>query len=337
MTDDLILVTGATGLIGRRVVAALLDMHAAIRLLVRNPTRLQLPEPPQSAGSPLDIMVGDLCDEATVTKAMDGCTGVIHMAALVHYSPRVEDYWENNIIATRNLFSSAIERGLKLVHTSSLIVFSPPVADQEGNENTPLAPPGVYGPYQESKAVNEQDFQQALAKGADIRMVYPSSVYCSDVDTPSNIVRRFALRMLREEAVWIPTPPTWSINIAWADDVAEGIVAVLARGKTGGRYILGGHNVTVKGLAQALAELTSYRRTIHYLPAGLLSALAPPLEWVGRIGGNRRPLLARHTVRTISRPWAFSSERAIKELGYRVTPMDTALRSLVEGLKIAMG
>ncbi len=337
MSDQPILVTGATGLIGRRVAAILRSRQTPVRMLVRDPARLHLPEPPQPAAPPPEMVVGDLTDESLVNRAVEGCSSVIHMAALVHHSPNYQDYWENNVGATRHLISAIARCSLTMVHTSSLIVFSPPPVGELGDEGTSLAQPGTYGPYQATKAVNEQDFNLAIAEGADIRMVYPSSVYCSDVDTSSNIVRRFALRMLRDEAVWMPAPPSWLINIAWADDVAEGIVAALTQGKPGGRYILGGHNVTVKELAQELALLTGYRRSIHTLPAGLLSALAPPLEWVGRIGGNRRPLLARHTVRTISRSWAFSSERAIKELGYRVTALDTALGHLVEGLKKSMG
>ena len=143
------LVTGATGFIGGHLAERLGDGGCALRMLVRDPTRLK----PSLRGKG-EIIVGALSDVATLREAVRGVQVVFHCAANVHTWDNWNAYGEANVLGTQRLLQAIAEQnpGLtRLVHFSSTDVYGLP--RQPCDERAPLDG-GGFG-YAESKVRGE--------------------------------------------------------------------------------------------------------------------------------------------------------------------------------------
>jgi nucleoside-diphosphate-sugar epimerase len=173
-----VLVTGATGFTGSHTVRALVAAGHELRLLVRDPAKV--PRVFEPHGLALrDVVAGDMTDEGAVEKALAGCDGVVHCAALVDLrrasARKVE---ETNARGVELVVGGAAKRGLpSIVYVSSLSVFfvpgGPPVSPE-----LPIAAPTTA--YARSKAQAEVYVRELQAKGASIRMSYPAGIVGPD-------------------------------------------------------------------------------------------------------------------------------------------------------------
>ncbi len=113
--------------------------------------------------------------------------------------------------------------------------------------------------------------------------------------------------------------------IAHVDDVAEGIVAALQRGRPGERYILGGENLTVGELTRLALAVAGLRKPVVTLPGWLVRAT------VAACGALRiPPPVPAGVVGYALRYWFVSCDKARRELGYRPRPAQATLRSVIE-------
>src|SRR5262249_34354721 len=114
------------------------------------------------------------------------------------------------------------------------------------------------------------------------------------------------------------------LNLVHVDDVAEGHIQALEKGRTGERYILGGQDATLSEMRAAIAELTGRKAPTVRLPIAPLKPLAEIAELMGRISG-REPFLTKDALQMASHHMYFSSAKAQAELGYRARPYREAL------------
>jgi dihydroflavonol-4-reductase len=106
------------------------------------------------------------------------------------------------------------------------------------------------------------------------------------------------------------------LNVAHVDDVAEGHVLALERGRTGRSYILGGENLTLRHLLEALASLTGLPAPRFQVPRGVPLAVASLSEIVeGRLL-RRHPSVPLEAARMSTTRMAYDDSRARSELGY---------------------
>jgi dihydroflavonol-4-reductase len=119
------------------------------------------------------------------------------------------------------------------------------------------------------------------------------------------------------------------LNLVHVDDVAEGHVQALVRGRVGQAYILGGEDVSLEGMLAVIAPLAGQKPPRVRLPRAPLYPLAFAAEAVARITG-KEPFLTADALRMSRHHMFFTSAKAIGELGYRARPY-------IEGLKDALG
>ena len=173
-----VLVTGGTGFTGSHTVRALVAAGHQVQLLVRDAEKVRRVFEPHGF-VPADLVVGDMADAATVEKALTGCDGVVHAAALVDLrraaARRVE---ETNWRGIELVVGGAVRRGLSsIVHVSSLGVFFVP-------GGPPLSPelPIASGTtaYARSKARAEVYVRRLQEGGSPIRISYPAAIIGPD-------------------------------------------------------------------------------------------------------------------------------------------------------------
>jgi dihydroflavonol-4-reductase len=118
------------------------------------------------------------------------------------------------------------------------------------------------------------------------------------------------------------------LNLAHVEDVANGHLLALERGRIGESYILGGENVSLREMLAVIAEITGRAPPRFRLARAPLFPLAFAAEMVARLTGEE-PFLTRDALRMAGHHMFFSSSRAERELGYRPRPYRTALEDAI--------
>lgn len=166
-----ILLTGATGLLGRHILEQLTAVGYDVRCVVRDPNKAKRLE---EYGS--ELVFGDLTDADAVGAAMAGVDAVIHAAAVLGGWGKKEIFLRNNLEATRNVVQAAVRNGVKrLVYVSSVATYGL----QPGvhlTEDSPMKEESE--PYCETKRLSEELVKSAAQYYAiNTTIVRPSIIY----------------------------------------------------------------------------------------------------------------------------------------------------------------
>jgi dihydroflavonol-4-reductase len=325
VSDAPIFVTGVTGFIGKRLLPLLLAEGRRIHVIVRDPSRLQVPD-----GTSLRIFSGDIGDAGVVHRAMEECSEGYHLAAQVQRSAGGADYDRSNIVGTRNVLAASRELGLRrLVYSSSIIVYSNDPSPMK-DETARVSGDVFNSDYHRTKYYAHLEAVRSAAEGDPVVLVMPASVYgpkdVSDANRVFNLCRRVKQGRVPR---WLPDGGRLVLNLVYGEDVARGILLAMRKGTPGEGYILGGENISLKDLMERISRLAGDTRAFRSFPSAPLAHLAAFLEAVAGIT-RTRPRLSRGLVRSMNTPWAFSSDKAKRELGYTVTSFDEALSATFE-------
>jgi len=322
LSSERILVTGGTGFIGSAVVRALLDLRANIRVLAR-PTS----DRRNLAGLPVEFVTGDLGDAPSLGPALDGCTGLFHVAADYRlWVPDPEVMYRANVDGTRALMQAALDAGVRrIVYTSSVAVLGLHDDGQPADETTKATLEEMIGPYKRSKFLAEAEVRRLVAECHLPAVIVNPSTPVGPRDakpTPTG-------RMIVEAASGhMPAFVDTGLNLVHVDDVALGHIAAFERGRVGERYILGGENLTLAEMLGTIAELTGRRKPWLQVPRAAIYPVAFAAEATARIMGGE-PFVTVDGLRLAKKKMFFSSAKAIRELGYRPRPVRQALEDAV--------
>lgn len=319
------LVTGASGFIGSRVVAALIERGHRVKAMVRPRSNLG-----SLAGLPKDryrLAYGDVTVSHTIYRALAGCDQMIHLATNFElWSPHPERILDPAVGGTRAVLEAAEQRRLhKIVVTSSVGALGvasgqePMTEDHEFN----LADPETYvlAKYEADKVARE-----AAERGLPIVRVLPSQVFGPGDYKPTPNGAGL-VEYLKRSAYRAPAPDG-GLNLVDVEDVALGHVLALEKGRVGESYILGGDNLTYEQLFDTLSELTGLPPP-RRIGKGTLAFAAQLLELKARLRGGT-PLITKRFVRDYVGSHIYvSSEKAERELGYTHRPARQTLSRAV--------
>jgi dihydroflavonol-4-reductase len=316
-------VTGATGFVGSHVARVLAEQGADLRLLVRSGS-----DPKNIEGLKADRVVGDLCDPASLEKGMAGCDVVFHVAADYRLWVRdPERMYRANVEGTRAILKAALQNGVRrVVYTSSVATMGFTSNGHAVDENSPVSLNNMIGPYKRSKFLAEEVAIEAGHSGMDVVVVNPSTPV-GERDIKPTPTGRIILDFLKEK---FPAYVDTGLNLVDVSECAHGHVAALEKGRSGERYILGGENLTLKQILDKLAAITglpSPKVRVPYVVALATGVVDEILT--GRIL-KREPRATIDAVRMGRKKMFVSSSKAARELGWKIVPVDNALRCAVE-------
>ena len=301
---------------------ALAEQGAALRLLVRPASNLG-----HLAGLTGETQVGDLGDAEALRPALAGCDAVVHVAAdyrLWMRDPRA--MYRANAEGTRDLLRAARAAGVpRFVYTSSVATMHFHRDGRSTDEDTPVALTDMVGHYKRSKFMAEQHAIAAAQAGQAVIILNPTAPIGTHDAKPTPTGRILVDFLLRRFPAYMDT----GLNLVDVAEVARAHVAALTRGEPGRRYILGGENLTLKQLFDALAAISGVPAPTLRIPYAVAAAYAWLDEWItGRIRG-REPRATLDQVRMGRKRMFASSARAQRELGFRVVPVRPALEAAV--------
>ena len=294
-----------------------------MRLLVRSGS-----DPKNIEGLKADRVVGDLCDPASLEKAMAGCDVVFHVAADYRLWVRdPERMYRANVEGTRAILKAALQNGVRrVVYTSSVATMGFSSNGHVADENSPVSLENMIGPYKRSKFLAEEVAIEAGHSGMDVVVVNPSTPV-GERDIKPTPTGRIILDFLKKK---FPAYVDTGLNLVDVTECAHGHVAALEKGRTGERYILGGENLTLKQILDELAAITglpSPKVRVPYVVALATGVVDEILT--GRIL-KREPRATIDAVRMGRKKMFVSSNKAARELGWKIVPVDNALRCAVE-------
>lgn len=312
------LVTGATGFVGAAVARALARRGHRLRLLHRPASDLA-----NLAHLPGERVIGDLTDPGSLARAAEGCRYVFHVAADYRlFVPDPDAMRRVNVDGAVALLRAAETAGAeRIVYTSSVAALGLTLDGSPADEATPNAPDDHVGPYKKSKYEAELAVRGLAAGGLDVVIVNPSApVGPGDIrPTPTG---RMVLDAARGH---MPAYVETGMNLVHVDDVAEGHVLALERGRAGESYILGGENLMLSEIGRMITRLAGRAPPRIRLPIGPLMPLAALMEVWARIS-RHEPVMTRDMLTMARRLMFYSSAKAISELGYAPRPAEMAVR-----------
>jgi dihydroflavonol-4-reductase len=323
--QPLCFVTGASSFVARALVPRL-AVGRRLRLLVRPGQHLT-----HFQGIPHERAEGRLEDEAALAEALRGVDHVVHLAALVSFRPadRAAMFVANRD-GTERLAQLALMAGVRrFLHVSTISAVAYSNEPVELNEDTPFN----FGPlrigYSDSKFAAEQRVLNAAGSGLDAVIVNPPSMY-----GPGDRRKGDGSLLGAVMQGKVKMAPPGGTNVANVDDVCDGMIAALERGRTGERYILGGENLTGIELLQRIAKAVDGHAPTRKAPRSLLGIAARALRIKERMFGSTSAITSEILQLTRLHMW-YSSAKADRELDWRAGSVDAGIEAAWREIRAA--
>src|SRR5262245_12248464 len=311
------LVTGASGFLGWHVASMLRTRVGHVRALIRRPID----------DLHVDCVYGDLRDISSLRKALAGIQQVFHVAADYRlWAKNPSEIYESNVVGTRNLVEASREAGVeRFIYTSSVATIAPPAIGRVSDESSEAKLDQMIGHYKRSKFLAEREVLDAAAGGFPAVVVNPT-MPVGPRDWKPTPTGRIIVDFLNGR---MPAYVDTGFNVVAVEDVAEGHWLAALHGRVGRRYILGGRNMTLKELLDALARATGCAapriRLPHVVP--LVAGYAENL-FCSIVG--REPRIPLEGVRMSHYKMFVDCSRAAQELGFRAGSVKEALSRAAE-------
>nr|GEY26535.1 putative dihydroflavonol-4-reductase isoform X1 [Tanacetum cinerariifolium] len=226
-----ILVTGASGYLGGRLVHALLNHshNHTVRAFVRHASDLTSLPPPSPT---LELAYGDVTDYDSLVAACSGCHVIFHVAALVEpWIPDPSRFNTVNVGGLKNVIKACKEIGTieKIVYTSSFFALGSTdgyVADETQMHSAKY----FCTEYEKSKAVSDQIALEAAKEGVPIVAVYPGVIYGPGKVTSGNMVARMIVERFNGRLPGYVGDGNDKFSFSHVDDVVDGHISALDKG-----------------------------------------------------------------------------------------------------------
>ncbi|MBI1909649.1 MAG: SDR family oxidoreductase [Deltaproteobacteria bacterium] len=306
-----ILVTGGTGFLGAHVVRLLLEEGHRVKVLLRKSSPRRLLE-----GMKVEEFIGDVTDRKSVFEAVRGMEIVFHVAGYISFwRGEKEIQTQVNVEGTRNIVEASLENGVgRLIHTSSIAALGRVPDGALGDETLPFDWWPYRINYNNSKYLAEKEVEKGVAQGLSAVVVNPATIF-----GPGEIHAHSGRLILSIKKGRVPFYVPGGCCTCDVRDVARGHLLAWKKGKVGERYILGGENFTWKEIMTVVADLVGARPPSFQLPTPLYKGMARLLEGIA-LFTKKRPSITTETAHYLGHCFYFSSEKAIRELGYTITP-----------------
>ncbi|KAK4354699.1 hypothetical protein RND71_026893 [Anisodus tanguticus] len=301
MKKKVVLVTGASGYLGGLLCRELFNGDYHVKAFVRRTSDLSsLPLP--SDGGTLELVFGDVTLYQSLLQAC-----FVNVGGL-------------NIVLQAYKETGTIE---KIVYTSSFFALGPTdgyVADETQTHSGKF----FCTEYEKSKAVADKVALDSASEGIPIVPVYPGVIYGPGKVTTGNVVARMIIERFNWRLPGYIGQANVKFSFSHVDDVVDGHIAAMNKGKLGERYLLTGENASFKEVFDIAAMISQTKRPLFGIPLLIIEAYGWISVLFSKLTG-KLPLISPPTVCVLRHQWAYSCDKAKAELDYHP-------RSLKEGL-----
>jgi 2-alkyl-3-oxoalkanoate reductase len=305
-----VLVTGASGLIGRSLVRRLLKSGNRIRIFVRRPPPAEFLNDRN-----IEVFLGDLGDPAAVDQAVAGTEIVYHLGAAMNGS--AHDHERGTVCGTQNIVNSVIRHDvLRLVHISSLSCLHAAISGRGAviKEDWPVEPsPQKRGAYTQAKTAAEKIVLDAV-RDRKLRAVVlrPGRVFGPGM----TLLTPEVARRMRNFFV-ILGDGTRELPLVYVEDVIDAIVLAVETSKFDGRvfHIVDRTRITQNQVVRDYISRNAIKAKVIHLPMALVYSLALGFEILAKALHRSAPLSVYRVKSALAR-MHFDCTRAENGLGW---------------------
>jgi nucleoside-diphosphate-sugar epimerase len=322
-----IFLTGATGFIGNKLAHALAQRGDIVHALCRKTSDISTLNHPN-----IKIFYGDVTDRRQIEMAMKGCDYGYHLAAYARsYSRDKQDYFRINVDGTKNICEAAIHTGMKKIVITSTIVTFGPTGKQPVDETIKRDESKFYTVYEHSKFVAEKAVEEFIKKDLPAVIVNPTRIFGPGLMNESNSVTIMIQMYLKGKMRTILGNGNGIGNYGYVNDVVNGYLLAMEKGKIGEKYILGGENISYNDFFRTITEVCGKKFIIFKIPYQLAIFFGKAEELKAKIFKSY-PLITPEWVETFALNWSYTNRKAETELGYTVTPFRDAVKQTIDWL-----
>jgi dihydroflavonol-4-reductase len=312
-------ITGASGLLGANLAAALLAAGHAVRATRRTSTKVE-----HLRSLAIEWVDAGLDQADALASAFRDIDVVFHCAAQVGVTRRATPQMvAANVEGTRQVVAAVGRAGVRrLVHCSTVAAVGLSDDGAPCTEDTPynMVARKMADGYGATKHEAESIVLSAVREGLDAVIANPCFMFGPYDAKPSS--GKMIVDVVRGK---VPGASPGKNNFVDVRDVARGMILVAEKGRRGERYILGGENMTYAEIMGRIARIAGTKAPSWNVPRVLAAAGGWLGDVVEAFGGE--PLITTVTVGFAYCPdFVFSSEKARRELGYTTGSVDDGIR-----------
>jgi farnesol dehydrogenase len=320
-----VLVTGAGGFIGSRLTLKLAESGIKVRALYHSKINSNLKH------ENIEFVKADILGKSSLENAIVGCSKIFHVAALANnWAKNPKQFYDVNVTGTQNVLDTAKKFSIeKIVFTSTAGTIGPSL---DGRLITEKNNSILFSDYEKSKAEAEMKILLAVKSGMNIVIVNPTRVFGPGEMSKSNAVTKIIHKYIQRK---------WKIkigngehigNYAFVEDIVDGNILAMKNGMTGERYLLGGHNLTFNNFIEIVSNVSGIKNNLVPVPLALIGTYAIIEDVLANLFGLE-PKITYSWVKKYMANWSTSIAKAENELGYKITPIETAIEKTITWLK----
>ncbi len=319
----MILVTGASGLVGSHLLQQLIQAGQSVKALYRN----TIPEIANTSG--VEWVKGDILDVVALEESMDQVDQVFHCAAVVSFNPSKKSAMQHtNIEGTANVVNACINRGVKrLLFVSSVAALGRIREDKPINETMNWTPETSNSEYGKTKYLSEMEVWRGMSEGLSVVVVNPVIILGNgDWENGSSGIFKSAYN----EFPWYTEGMSGFVDVK---DVVSAMVLLMNSSINGERFILSGHNAYYKDIFGLIAA-AFHKKPPHKKVTPLLAAIVWRLEAIKAFFSGKDPLLTKETSKTARAKVSFDNSKFLNQFpNFSYAPLAESIHRICGELK----
>lgn len=326
----MILLTGATGLVGGHLLWHLLQENEKVVAIKRKASNTKILEhifgfygdDSKKLLDKVEWRIADVLDKTSLINALADIDTVYHCAAVVSLGMGSQQLIDTNVQGTQNIVDAAIEKSVKAFCMVSSIAACGKSKNKElVNENTLREENDQIAAYAQSKFLSEKVVWEAINKGLNACILNPG-VILGFSGTQSGSSQLFA--QVRKGLPFYTSGGSGYVDV---QDVVKAMILLLKAEKFGERFILVAENNSNKEILTWMARGFGKKPPFILIPRNILLTVGSILQTIGKIT-NKAPLLDKNMARSATNREFYSSEKFVKTFGYKFNSIENCIYSV---------
>lgn len=321
--NELILVTGGTGLVGSHLITALVQQEKSVRAIYRSVI-------PQFKGSDkVEWIKADILDILSLEDAMQGVTHVYHCAAIVSFSPKKQELLNRtNIEGTANVVNASIDANVqKFLFVSSVAALGRIRKDVMVNETMNWSKETSNSEYGKTKYLAEMEVWRGAAESLPAVVINPT-IILGESDWSKGSTGIF--KTIHDEFPWYTDGVSGFVDV---QDVINAMMLLMESDVVGERFILNGDNVPYKKLFDRIAACFG-KKAPYKKVTPFLASLVWRYEGLKGMFSGVDPLLTKETAATAQAKVYFDNTKLLKTFPqFKYTAIEATVKRICAYLK----
>jgi nucleoside-diphosphate-sugar epimerase len=320
----MILVTGATGLVGSHLIKELSKKGDSIVALY-NKT-----QPPAELEMLATWKQIDILDITALEEVIQGLKQVYHCAAIVSFNPKEKELLHQfNKEGTANIVNACINANVeKLVHVSSVASLGRIRNGEMVNEKMDWTEETSNSQYGKSKYLSEMEVWRGIGEGLNAVIVNPSIILgAGNWHTGSTGI----FKIVYDEFPWYTNGSSGFVDV---EDVAKAMVALMNSSASNERYILSGWNLEYRKVFNTIASTFNKKQPSKQVTP-ILASIVWRLEKIKSFFTGKSPLLTKETAATAQTKVEYDSSKLLKALpDFQYSNFDKSVQRICYELRV---